>query len=134
MTKCSNHHHATYISTSMDSQFHCIFSTSARHKFLIFATWKLPQLAGTDGLELEAPALNSHKLPARWDLPWKNDAIYHDTKRSGEKGPMLSGITFLVKKNRCKPLIPQPFDSALWKLHFQIFKTHQNHQKDFLID
>ena len=36
-----------------------------------------------------------------------------------------------LKKNRCKLLIPQSFDTALWKLQL---KTRQNHQCDFLID
>ena len=96
-----------------------IFSSSARHKFLIFTTWKLPEGAGK---HLQGGIYHGKMMESTM------------IRKDLEKKAMLSGITFLVKKNRCKPLIPQPFDSPLWKLHFKIFKTHQNHQKDFLID
>lgn len=61
-------------------------------------------------------ALNSHSLQG---------GIYHGKmmestmirKDLGKKAHVKWDHLF-VKKNRCKPLIPQPFDSALWKLHF----------------
>ena len=108
-----------------------IFSSSARQKLLIFTAWKLPQwleqMAGTGA------ALNSHSLQG---------GIYHGKmmvqstmiRKDLEKKGHVKWDHLFVKKSRCKPLIPRPFDNALWKLHFKILKAHQNHQKDFLID